>query len=45
MRDGFVGCHDPFVEQTGGRSSPQSLHVLDEAGQPGQVLRDVRQTA
>jgi hypothetical protein len=40
--DGFVGCHDAPVEEAGGRGSPQSLHVLDEAGQFGQLLRDLR---
>jgi len=42
VRDGFVGCHDAFVEQAGGRVSPQRLHVLDETGQLGQLLRDLR---
>jgi hypothetical protein len=41
VRDGFVGCHDALVEQVGGWLSPQSLHVLDETGQLGQLLRDL----
>ena len=43
MCHGFVGCQDALVEQAGGRMSPQSLHVLDETGQLGQVLHDLRQ--
>jgi hypothetical protein len=42
VRDGFVGSHDALIEQSGGRSSPQSLHVLDEASEFGQLLRDLR---
>jgi len=42
MRDGFVGCHYALVKQAGGRMSPQSLHVLDETGQLGEFLRDLR---
>jgi hypothetical protein len=42
MRDGAVGCHGALVEEAGGRGSPQSLHVLDETGQFGQLLRDLR---
>jgi hypothetical protein len=42
MRDGFVSCHYALVEQAGGRMSPQSLHVLDETGQLGEFLRDLR---
>jgi len=42
MRDGFVGCHYALVKQAGGRMSAQSLHVLDETGQLGEFLRDLR---
>jgi hypothetical protein len=42
VRDGFVGCHDALVKQAGGRVSPQSPHILDETGQLGQLLRDLR---
>ena len=41
-RDGPIGWQDALVQQTGGRASPQNLHVLDKAGQLGQLLRDLR---
>jgi len=42
MGDGFVGCHYALVKQAGGRMSAQRLHVLDETGQLGEFLRDLR---
>jgi hypothetical protein len=42
VRDGFVGCNDTLVGQARGRGSPQSLHVLDETSELGQLLRDIR---
>ena len=42
VSDGFIGSQDALVEQAGGRVSPQNPHVLDEAGQLGQLLRDLR---